>query len=141
MHLLLVKKISASDRDNPPSPRLPMKSSFDGRSDSLRQRFGRFCHFDAVGRFTSSAIFGFIMRRNELLLRIKKGASPSLVKDGRCMSENHVPIVAVSKEPKYTRCPFEGVGRPIANPRCPYTGRPVAESSRMSSTFRKRPLW
>ena len=49
-----------------------MKSSFDGRSDSLRQRFGRFCHFDAVGRFTSSAIFGFIMRRNELLLRIKR---------------------------------------------------------------------
>ena len=33
----------------------------DGRSDSLRQRFGRFCEDDAVGRFTCSAISGFFL--------------------------------------------------------------------------------
>ena len=31
-----------------------------------------FCHNDDVGRFTSSAFFGFILRRNELLLRMDK---------------------------------------------------------------------
>ena len=32
-----------------------------------------FCHNDAVGRFTSSAIFGKSMRRNEEILRIERG--------------------------------------------------------------------
>ena len=35
----------------------------DGRSDSVCQRFGRFCHNDAVGRFFSTAFSGFIVRK------------------------------------------------------------------------------
>ena len=34
--------------------------STDGRSNSESQRFGRFCHRDAVGRFTSSSFFRFL---------------------------------------------------------------------------------
>ena len=40
----------------------------DRRGDSIHQRFGRFGRNDAVGRFTSGAISGFIRRRNWLLL-------------------------------------------------------------------------
>ena len=34
--------------------------------------FGRLCHDKAVGRFTGSAITGLIMRRNGLVLQLKK---------------------------------------------------------------------
>ena len=44
------------------------------------QRFGRFSRKDAVGRFTSSAISGIIMRGNELLC-VEKDESPSLIYD------------------------------------------------------------
>ena len=37
-----------------------------------------------------------------------------------------MPSVAVFFRTSCTRCPFEGVGRQIANPRCPITRRPVA---------------
>ena len=38
-------------------------------SGSARIRFGSFCHYDVLGRFTSSAISGFfIVGRNGLLL-------------------------------------------------------------------------
>ena len=80
------------------------KGRVDGRNDSAIERFGSFCHNDAVGRFTSSAIFGCIMRRNALLLRMKKGEPPSMIRDGkviRCKSENHVPLLAVSEEPRF----------------------------------------
>ena len=40
------------------------KGRVDGRGDNVRLRFGRLCQCDAVGRFTSSAISGFIVRRN-----------------------------------------------------------------------------
>ena len=58
-------------------------------NNNLRQRFECLSDNDAVGRFNSSAIFGFTVRRNGLPPRMEKGESPSLVKDGnvtRCKS-------------------------------------------------------
>ena len=45
----------------------------DGGSNSVHQRSGCFCHHDVVGRFTNSAISGFMMRRSGPLFRMEQG--------------------------------------------------------------------
>ena len=102
MNVLLWKK-KPENQKNPPSSRLStVRGRVDGRGDSVRQRFGRFVYDDAVERFTSSAFIWFIMRRKWATLT-NGNELPSSVKDGtviRCKSENHVPLVAVSQEPR-----------------------------------------
>ena len=56
MSSLQVKQTPSEERKNPPSSRPPRKGRVDGGSNSIRQRFGRFSHNDAVGRFTGSTI-------------------------------------------------------------------------------------
>ena len=76
------------------------KRQSHGRSDNVCQRFGRYCHTDAVGRFTCSAFFGFCNTKKWAALT--NGTEESLlIKEiavMKCNSENHVPIVAVSDE-------------------------------------------
>ena len=98
-----MKKIPTEDCDR------QRKGRVDARSDSLRQRFGRCCHNDALGRFTSSATSGFIMRRNgRNSFEFEKGRVSIIAERWtmiRCKSENHVPIVAVSEEPRVLHDP------------------------------------
>ena len=75
------------------------------------QRFDFFRHNDTVGRFTSSAIFGFIVRRKGLLQRVEE--YPSKIQDRkvtRCKSENHVPIVALAKQTRIPDDPSQASG-------------------------------
>ena len=68
----------------------------------------------------------------------KKGESPSLIEDGKitkCKSENHVPIVTISKEPRIHDDPSE------ENPGVQALGDRSHKGSRMAYTIRRRPLW
>ena len=100
MNSLLVKKIPSEDQRIRGNYDRQRKGRVDGRNDSVCERFG--CHSDALARFTSSAHFGVLVRRNALRLRLEKG-KVSIVDelwntDKRYKSENHVPIVAVCNE-------------------------------------------
>ena len=89
------------------------------------QPFGRLCHNDLVGRCTSSAILEFITRRNGILLRMEEGRVLFLIEDGqvtRCKSENHVPIVAVSKEPRVPNDPSQASGDRLQIPNASESG-------------------
>ena len=58
---------------------LAVITTANGKAESTEEATGHLddldasCHDDAVGRFTSSTVFGFIMRRIGLLLRMEKG--------------------------------------------------------------------
>ena len=73
---------------------------------------GVFCHMDTAGRFTAVPSLGLLCEEMSYSYEWK-GESPSLVRDGkmvRCKSENHVPIVAVSKEPRKHDDPSKSSG-------------------------------
>ena len=163
MNSVLVKRIPSEDRKNPLYDR-QRKGRVDKRNDSVCTRFGLFCHNDVVGRFTSSAIFGSLVRRNWLLLRMEKSESPSLIRDGeviRCKSENHVPSAAISKEPRLPDVFSQASGDRLEIPGASASGRekffnPMFQARRTQarlrettsrtrfqsgSTFQRRPVW
>ena len=61
LRMMSKNELTSGDKDTIRRSKQP--TVLDGRNTSLHQRFGRLCHNDAVGRFTSGAIAAYILRR------------------------------------------------------------------------------
>ena len=130
MNSLLVKKVPSLRPKEPTAI-----TTANGKEESAEEatvyvdRFGRFCHNDVVVRFTSSATSECFMRRNGILIRMEIWRVS--ISDWRWISDKVQVWEPRSncghfKRTSYTRCPFEGFGRPIASSRCQRIRRQVA---------------